>query len=365
MMSETRKKKTGGLWVLLILAGISAALVLSARLTRPAVRPPAVPKPSASVVQLPKADAVSAAASDDGPSILADLADPVDVREVMRRLDALASERPASPQLVRAVREVHDYLGAAFDACLQPVRRAAESYALACDDKALFRDREKELRDSHRELLGLCLAVRMTSCALLRKSCWYAFANACFEQGRIDRGVEEGFRRDYAITRIEVKLDYAGQPDAWMRTDGFPVNFSRVSFEAAERRFGSRVLDGGEELLSFGACEALDEAGNGCWCPIWTGRYETQATPWQETAVQLLIRDENKVTTDIARRTIVLLEDPSLLAAAGGRVAGTVELHTDRNTGDPNPKVHFRLTVSGRGVDLLSLVPRDRTLTLE
>ena len=221
MMSETRKKKTGGLWVLLILAGISAALVLSARLTRPAVRPPAVPKPSASVVQLPKADAVSAAASDDGPSIMADLADPVDVREVMRRLDALASERPASPQLVRAVREVHDYLGAAFDACLQPVRRAAESYALACDDKALFRDREKELRDSHRELLGLCLAVRMTSCALLRKSCWYAFANACFEQGRIDRGVEEGFRRDYVVTRIEVKLDYAGQPDAWMRTREF------------------------------------------------------------------------------------------------------------------------------------------------
>lgn len=360
-MSE-RKKTFSGQWVLLILVVISAALVLSARLTRlsDGERPvPVAPVPT------PAEPTGKPAAPAAGEPFLDGLSGRTDVREVLKRLDALAAEHPASPRLDQAVREVHGLLGSAFDGCLEPLRRVSESYALSRDDRERLWNRERDLRQNHCDLLGLCLAVRLTNCPKLRRSCWYDFACACLEQGRIERGTEGAFRRDYLLTKIEIRLDYAPQKGAWTREDGFPVNFRCVSFEAAERLCGSRVMNGDEMLLSVGPCKPLDESVNGTWTTVWSGEFVTRATPWQEAAIQLMIRDENEVTADIERRAIVLLEDPSLLAAGGGHVVGTVELHTDRNTGDPNPKVHYRLTVSGQGVDLLSLVPRDRTLSLD
>lgn len=362
------KKTFNGLWVLLILVVISAALVMSAKLTRPSetAHPVGGGSDAPAEVQPQKSSGAGPSATEDvGEPFLVGLAERRNVREVLKRLDVLSAEHPDSPRLDQAVREVHELLGSSFDECLTPLRRAAESYALARDDKAQYWNRERDLRQNHSDLLGLCLAVRLTGCPKLRKSCWYDFACACLERGRIDRGVEGAFRRDYLLTKIEIKLDYTPQKDAWTREDGFPVNFKCVSFEASERLCGSRVMNGEERLLPLGACEPLDETSNGKWTPIWSGKYETHATPWQEAAIQLMIRDENEVTANIDRRTIVLLEDASLLVAGGGCVAGTVELHTDRNTGDPNPKVHYRLTVSGQGVDLLSLVPQNRTLVLD
>ena len=241
------------------------------------------------------------------------------------------------------------------------VRETAEyrdtPYNALNDDQALKirRDRMNKTLNNLREV---CRATSRAGgrCPFLKETESYRFANACLSKGNIDGGIAEAFKQKYHISRIDAQLDYAPQPDAWTREDGFPVNFKCVAFNVSMMGFDDAKIE--KTLASVGQCEQLTEKDNRQWRTIWSGNATLEGSPWRDAVLSVSLTDMNKVSDDKSSGWWLSFQRGESLKFENNQPYWEMdyELNFKRMTGDPNPKIHFRIYVTPSGYDFFDIV---------
>lgn len=281
-----------------------------------------------------------------------------DAYGTLKKFESFYSQFPHAPNLTNVVETVN---GVVVVSLQEVVRETAEyrdtPYNALNDDQALKirRDRMNKTLNNLREV---CRATSRAGgrCQLLKKTLSYRFANACLSKGNIDGGIAEAFKQKYHISRIDAQLDYAPQPDAWTREDGFPVNFKCVAFNVSMMGFDDAKVE--KTLASVGQCEQLTEKDNRQWRTIWSGNATLEGSPWRDAVLSVSLTDMNKVSDDKSSGWWLSFQRGESLKFENNQPYWEMdyELNFKRMTGDPNPKIHFRIYVTPSGYDFFDIV---------
>lgn len=281
-----------------------------------------------------------------------------DAYGTLKKFESFYTQFPYAPNLSNVVEKVN---GVVVVSLQEVVRETAEyrdtPYNALNDDQALKirRDRMNKTLNNLREV---CRATTRAGgrCPLLKETESYRFANACLSKGNIDGGIAEAFKQKYHISRIDAQLDYAPQPDAWTREDGFPVNFKCVAFNVSMMGFDDAKIE--KTLASVGKCKQLTEKDNRQWRTIWSGNATLEGSPWRDAVLSISLTDMNKVSVDKSSVWWLSFQRGESLKFENNQPYWEMdyELNFKRKTGDPNPKIHFRIYVTPSGYDFFDIV---------
>lgn len=272
----------------------------------------------------------------------------------LNEFDGFYSDNAKNPYITNVINRVKSELDAGFDKLI----REATSWDANLEYKAQIKKAEKAF-NSVREL---CNKLLKTRCEDLKADRWFTFAEKCVFSGKINDGFYECFPQTVTITRVHVMLDYTPQPDAWTRKDGFPVKFEKVSLDVLGKclQWDDKTDDfKSRQRVDIGPCMDLKEEANRSWRQVWTGSKTLESNPWRRVVLALTATDRNKssLSPDKPMSTSLLIQDKLQFERSRGYLEQTIEMNTQRNTGDQNPKVHFRIYGKVSGDDFWSFHP--------
>jgi hypothetical protein len=111
-------------------------------------------------------------------------------------------------------------------------------------------------------------------------------------------------------------------------------------------------------FFSIGPCEQLMETDNREWRKIWSGIATLEGSPWRDAILKVAVKDINKVTGEKSASWRMRFQHGESLKFDNNQPYLEIccDLNFQRKTGDPNPKIYFRIYVTPSGYDFFELV---------